>query len=1387
MDDLLSRVASLPPDKRDLLLQRFKQRKAGQSNAMQKQEGLGPFPLSFAQESIWIHDQMEPGSYAYNVPFAVRIVGPLNTGALEKTFKEIARRHESWRTVFRLGDDGPVQEIAPLLEVRIPLVDLRELPDDQREPVAERLALEEGRGPFDLARLPLFRCRLLRLADQSHLLLLTNHHIISDRWSLNLVVQDLIDLYEAFSQDRSPVIPEPHFQYKDFAVWQRRWLQGEVLERHVRYWKGQLGGVLPTLDLPTDRPRPPIQTYRGGSLTRVMPERLVDGLTALGREENATLFMALLAAFSGLLYRYSGQEDDIIVGAPIANRNKPEIESIVGFFVNVLSLRADLGGDPTFRELLTRVRRVTLDGYAHQDLPLERVVAEVQPGRDPSRSPLFQVCLTLHNIPLPSLRMGDLTLEPLNLDWGMTRFDITLYMWESEEGLAALYAYNADLFDAATIERFAAHFQMLLESAVTSPDQHVSLMPVLLESEVRQLLDAWNDFRLDVPKDLCVHQLFEAQARRTPNLPAVVFGARELTYRELNQRSNRFAHYLRKLGVGPDVIVGICLDRSEEIIVALMAAIKAGGAYLPLDPAYPKDRLSFMITDSKAKVLVTQRRLERDLHEVETQKVFIDSDWSEIADESAEDPQNYTAAQNLVYVIYTSGSTGRPKGVMVQHDSFVNLGEALREAVYEQLGPHLRVSLNAPLVFDASVKQWIQLLYGHSIHVFPEEVRLDSNELVSYVDGAAIDVLDVTPSLLRVLVSEGLTQRAWAPQVVLIGGESVDEVMWAELTASTRTKFYNMYGPTECTDDTTLFLVRIPPSRPTIGRQIANIKLHVLDRHLNLAPVGVPGELHIGGASPSRGYIGRPGATAEKFLPDPFSGLPGARMYKTGDLVRRLADGNLQFVGRLDHQVKIRGFRIELGEIESVLARHSAVRDGIVVAREDKPGDRRLVAYVVPRSSTPFDTGDLRAHLKDALPDYMIPSAFVALDTMPLTRNGKVDLKALPVPEEQPAGVVEYVAPRNEVERELAEIWAKALGLERVGVHDNFIELGGHSLRAIQILSKVRERFGISLLLPTFFLAPTVADLALVVIENRQDPTSSSILVPIQVAGTKPPLFCIHAAGGHVMIYQHLAAAMGPDQPVYGLQSRALGDPDREYESIDEMAVDYARAIRERQPTGPYHVLGWSMGGVIGASVARVLESEGNEVAFIGLIDSYLFEDDPFTVESDPLLGVSLAFGGTLVNAFTKLSESAQRSFREELVAMSPYDRLKRVMAWGQDLNVIPPDISLELLSDQVRLTERHDRLLRQHRASIIEAPLHVWWATEKNEGVLSRTDWSKFTRRGAHVEMAEGNHFTVVQPPGCHELAAHVEKHLTAARASFLETRLEVGKTELETSISGD
>jgi aspartate racemase len=1024
----------------------------------------------------------------------------LDEGALARSLSEILRRHEVLRTTFASAEGRPVQLITSPQPIDLRVVDLCELPPDEREAQAAGLAREEAQRPFDLVQGPLLRASLARLDPEEHLLLLVIHHIAFDAWSARVLVKDLSALYQAFSTENPSPLPEPPIQYADFAHWQRGWLQGQILEAQLSYWKETLAGAPPTLDLPTDHARPPVRSFRGARQSLRLAPSLEESLKVLSEGDGVTLFMILLAAFQTLLCRYTGQ-DDVVVGTPVAGRTHVEIEDLIGFFVNSLVMRTDLSGNPTFRELLARVRDVALAAYAHQDLPFEKLVEELQPERDLSRPPLFQVMFNLENIPEVAVGTGELGITEFEFDPGVASFDLHMEVVSKAEGLLCWLEYSTDLFEAATIKRMLRHFQTLLEGIVADPDQRLSDLPILTEPERHQLLVEWNDTQADYPRDASIHELFEDQVERRPESIAVAFESEQLTYQELNQRANGLARYLQSLGVGPEVMVGVCVERSLEMVIGLLAILKAGGAYLPLDPGYPAERLAFMLSDTRAPVLLTQQRLEERLPDYSGRVICLDADWPAMDPGQGEaNLVRVPSAESLAYVMYTSGSTGRPKGVGVTHRNVVRL---VKEANYASLTAEEAVLQFAPISFDASTLEiWGPLLNGGRLVVAPAHMPT-LEELGHMIRRYQVTTLWLTAGLFHQMVEYHLGDLRSVRQLIA-GGDvlSASHVRKVLRGLKKGCKLINGYGPTENTTFTTCYPMTGAAevgATVSIGRPITSTQVYILDRHLNPAPIGVPGELYIGGDGLARGYLNRPELTAEKFIPNPFSSSvtgdrkTGSRLYRTGDLARYLPSGNIEFLGRLDQQVKIRGFRVEPGEIESVLGQHPAVRQAVVVAREDVPGDTlpgaadtRLVAYVVPNQVGGATVSEMRSFLKGKLPEHMIPSVFMLLDALPLTSNGKLDRRGLPTPNRtRPDLESAFAAPRTVTEELLSEIWGEVLGLEAIGTRDNFFELGGHSLLATQVISRIRDAFQEDLPLHSLFETPTVAGLA-VTIDRRQ-------------------------------------------------------------------------------------------------------------------------------------------------------------------------------------------------------------------------------------------------------------------------------------------------------------
>ncbi len=1308
---------------------------ANEKSPNSSQEDVFVFPVSFAQQRLWFLEQLVPGNPFYNVPTAVRLTGSLNVAALDMTFNEIVRRHEALRTTFRMVEGELIQVIAPTLHLPLPLVNLQ-LPEAEQEAEVQQMLTEAFQQPFALSQGPLLRVKLLQLGEAEHLLMLTMHHIIADGWSVGVLVRELRTLYTAFATGQPSPLADLPIQYADFAHWQREWLQGEVLSTQIAYWRQQLDGAIANLDLPTDRLRPVLPTFRGARQSLMLPTELSEALSNLSAREGVTLFMTLLAAFQTLLYRYTGQED-ILIGSPIANRNRSEIEGLIGFFVNSLVLRADLSGNPTFRELLTRVREVALGAYAHQDLPFEKLVEELQPERDLNRNPLFQVVFALQNAPVEALALPGLTLSPLNIDPGTARFDLEFQLLECLGSLGVVVTYSTDLFEPTTITRMLENFQALLESIVVHPDQRLANLSLLTATERHQLLVKWNNTEADYSKNL-FHQLFEEQVQ-TPEAIAVVFKDEQLTYRELNNRSNQLAHYLQQLGVGAEVLVGICIERSWEMIVGVLGILKAGGAYLPLDPTYPQERLSFMLSDAQVSILLTQQHLVEQIVPQGLEVVCLDPNWEDIVQQSEQNPAVSVTPDNLAYVIYTSGSTGKPKGVMVQHQGLCNLAAAQIQVF--NLQPQSRILQFASLSFDASIFEILMALrIGATLYLAKEEVK-SVPALIRLLQDQQITNVTLPPTVLSLLPAADLSGL----QTVVSAGEACSADIagrWA-----TGRRFFNAYGPTEATIWSTIdeFNHVSDGDRPTIGRPIANTQVYLLDSQLQPVPIGVRGELYIGGDGLARGYLNRPDLTAESFIPHPFSHKPGARLYKTGDLARYQTDGKLEFLGRIDEQVKIRGFRIELREIERVLAQHPAVREVVVIAREDVPGDKRLVAYIVSNLQEGSSVEPLlRCFLEEKLPKYMVPSAFIVLEVLPLTPNGKVNRRAL-----RPPDLLRYelersfVAPTTPTEATLAKIWAELLNLEQVGIYDNFFELGGDSLLSMRLMEQIYQQCDRELPLSALFLAPTVESLARH-IQSETDLTWSP-LVTIQPKGSKPPFFCIHPILGVVFPYYELARHLGSEQPFYGLQPIGIDGEQIPHTQIEDMASAYIEALRLVQPQGPYYLGGWSFGGLVAFEMAQQLQTK-HQVALLVMLDT------PAPVVSNkPSICESLKF----------LLTTAARS-------VWPYILDYFYLPTAPDQQ---PDADAKKFPTLNRVAQTIRPMLRVLQASS-QATLNYKPEPYSNQITLFRTSeqpmkahrdsamgWRELAVGGVDVHTIPGNHLTMLRPPHVQVVAKHLKK----------------------------
>lgn len=1154
-------------------------------------------PLSYSQQRMWFVQRLAPEATAYNLLFVSRQKGPLKTSALREAIDALTRRHESLRTTFTLTGAGLVQIIASWQAPHWLEVDLRRLPEDQREQEAVRLAEEEGRRPFDLQRGPLARFCLIRIGDGDHLFVINLHHIIGDQWSFGILGRDFAMYYNALAQGQPlPDVPLP-IQYADYAVWQRRCLTEDRLKSQEEYWVNRLAG-LSALSLPTDYPRPATQTFRGAYCWIDLPDALIEQLKSYSSRRQVTAFMTLLACFQLLLSRYSGQTD-LAVGSPIANRTHMALEQLVGTFVNTLVLRTDLTGDPTFDETLDRVKETALGAYANQDYPFDKLVDTLQIDRDPSVPHLVQVLFNMANAPIGDITVQGLTWSPFEVDPGSSQFDLSLAI-ELEIAKKAYLTFNTDLFSRQTAQRMLRHFAILLQQALAHSHANVSMLEILTPDEQHQLVHEWNRSESAYPKTLCLPELFEAQVEQRPDSAAVSMDGQGLTYRQLNIRANQLARRLRAMGVGPEVVVGICLDRSFDSLVALLGVMKAGGCYLPLDPEYPRERIRFMVEDAGAAVVISTAALSDRFDPTACRVLLLEQEQESLRREADHNLPPAASSQDLVYLLYTSGSTGRPKGVEIRHQSLVNFLWSMKD----KPGCSAKDIVLGLTTFSfdiAGLELYLPLVVGARIELVSRAVAMDGHRLKECLERVRPTLMQATPATWRLLLDTGWTGSRTL--TALCGGEGLSRDLAEQLLQRTAA-VWNMYGPTETTIWSTVEQVQVGDKDMTIGRPIANTEIYILDQQMRVVPIGVPGELYIGGHGLARGYHRRPELTRERFVSHPFSKDPQAKLYRTGDLARYRSNGRIEHLGRLDHQVKVRGFRIELGEIEEILGRHPALRQVAVTAREDRHGLKQLAAYLVRREGQECTGTQLRSFLRAALPDYMVPSFFVFLDALPLTANKKVDVKALPSPSDsedlRPQAIV---LPRTKIEVQLTALWQQVLEIQDLGIHDNFFDRGGHSLKAAQLFYLLEHVFGRTLPLATLFQVPTIAELAEVLTRSHWIPPWHS-LVAIQPTGSQVPFFIVPGVGGNVLVFAQLGRLLGPDQPLYGLQARGLDGKERPFTSVSEMARHYVEEMRSIRAHGPYVVGGACTGGLIAYEIAQQLTAQKESVVLI-MMDSW--------------------------------------------------------------------------------------------------------------------------------------------------------------------------------------
>ncbi|MGC4095734.1 MAG: amino acid adenylation domain-containing protein [Nitrospira sp.] len=1059
--------------------------------------------------------------------------GRLNKAALRSTIDAICRRHEAFRTTFMMSDEGPVQMIHPFRPPHWVEVHLRHLPSEERQQRAARLVEQEANQPFDLENGPLARFQLIELEPDDHILMLTMHHIIGDQWSFGIIGYEFAYFYNAFCRGDVPSPNPISHQYADYAVWQRRCLTDDWLGTQSEYWQKKLAG-LSKLSLPTDHPRPAIQTFNGSHRVLELPASLIERLKQFSAEHNATVFMTLLACFQILLSRYSGQSD-VAVGSPIANRTQSAAESIVGSFVNTLVLRTDISGDPTFTELTARVRSTALEAYANQDFPFDKLVETMHSSRDHSSAALVQVLFNVPNAPIREINVQGLSWVPFEVDTQAAQFDLSLTI-ETEFSRKAYLTFNTDLFEPQTAERMLKQYKVLLQSALENPQHKLSEFPALTKPERQQMLLDWNRTQRAYPQSECFPQLFEAQVQHTPDAVAVSMGRNVLRYRELNARANRLARALQALGARPGVTVGIGLERSLDMVIALLAVQKAGATYVPLDPEFPRDRLRFMTRDASVAVVLTTGELADRFDAQACRVLCVDREEARIAQEADHNLGPIATPHDLVYIIYTSGSTGQPKGVEIPHRALVNFLWSIRQepgcTVHDVMLSVTTISFD---IFGLEL--YVPLLAGARVEIASRTVAMDGRQLRDLYETVQPTIMQATPATWRMLIEAGWMGSQQL--TVLCGGEGIPTDL-SELLLDRSLALWNMYGPTETTIWSTIDKIKRTDREITIGRPIANTDVYILDPFFQPVPIGVSGELYIGGHGVARSYRGRPDLTTERFIPHPFSTEPLATLYRTGDLAKYQPDGRIVHLGRMDNQVKIRGFRIELGDIEAALNRHSTVLQAVVTAREDQHGIKELVAYVVCQDGPAPSQPELRSFLRSQIPEYMIPSLFVFLDAMPLTANNKVDRNALPVPASPVTTAAAHVVPTDQMDVQMAALWQQVFGINAIGIHDNFFDLGGHSLKAVHLFYLIEQVYGRHLPLTTLFQAPTIASLA-ALLSQEQSSSPWQSLVAMQVGGHTIPVFMVPGVGGNVLMFSRLARLLGQSYPVYGLQSTRTG------------------------------------------------------------------------------------------------------------------------------------------------------------------------------------------------------------------------------------------------------
>jgi len=1360
----------LSPEQQALVQQRLRgslqRRDAARSIG---KSGATEGPLSFGQQRFWFLDQLEPGQPVYHVCFGLRLAGRLDHAAAEDSVNEIVRRHEALRTRYESRNGSVVQVVDAPRRVPVPLAEIQHTGEKE----IERHLMEEGNKPFNLCKGFPIRAKLFQVGAGQHVLLFTMHHIAADAWSIDLLLKEWSTLYDARVTGKHAELPELPIQYLDFARWQQEGIHDQALKEQLAYWEKRLGDKPAALDLPTDYVRPTIPSHAGATRNRLLAPDLSVSLSKVAQQAGASKFMVLLAAFKVLLHRYSGQSD-IVVGSPMSRRTLHETENLIGLFLNVSVLRTDVSGDPTFRELLQQVRQTTLEAFANQSVPFEKIVEELQPARDLSRTPFFQVMFTLQDPATPPVTLGGgARAEAFELDLDVSPYELTLLMQEKDGGLEATLEYKTELFSAETIDRMLQHYQTLLEGIAENPDARVFELPLLTSGERRQLLVEFNPRPVDFARDRCLHELFEAQAGRTPQAPAVKFGSQVVTYGELNERANQLACHLGSLGVVVETPVGICMERSPEMVVAVLAILKAGGAYVPVEPDEPTERLAFKLRDAGVAILVTHESVVKALPDEALANgplvVAVDRDEVAISRHGSQDIASKAGPDNLAYIIYTSGSTGTPKGVMVEHRSLVN--HSIGMARQFELSATDRVLQFAPLSFDVSAEEiFPTLLTGGTLMLRPAGLAVAIQDFHPFLVNEGLSVLNLPTPYWSEWMSVMEEERLTLPEslrLMIVGSDTVTREHYArwQALAGGRVRWCNAYGTTEATITTTIYEPKRgeTPDRVPIGRPAMNTQVYILDDHGQLAPIGVPGEIYVGGEEVARGYLNRPDATLANFLPDGFSRNAAAKLNRTGDFGRWRADGNIEFLGRRDNQVKIRGFRIETGEVEATLVQHQSVREAVVVPRLDARGEKCLVAYVVAREESPQLVGKLLEFLRERLPGYMVPTAVMILPELPRQSSGKIAIQALPVPHgERPDLEESFVAPSDSLEQKLVNVWRQVLAVEQVGIHDNFFNLGGHSLLAVRLFTEIERLTGWSLPVLTLFQSPTVKGLA-DAIRRMQSSEAPSLVVTIRGEGSKEPLFLAHGAGGGMLWgYANLAKYLEVERPVYAFNSRDSEGLD-EFTTIEEMAAHYIQEMRAVQPRGPYHLGGYCFGGLVAYEMAQQLVARGECVALLALMNA---TPPNSSFEQVRLTPAWLArFAGNSwhwFRHFFRWGSGHRRQFLARKVRVWRKRLLRRGDMAGRDEIDAEDYVDLSDYSPQRRrLWDVHLRAAARYAPSVYPGRVTVL-RTELHPFICAfdpTFGWAEYAQGGVTVKVVTGAHESILNEPHVQAVAAELNR----------------------------